>query len=279
VVDAIGECEDLVVVGHSFGGFTAALVAERLAASQLIYVAAMIPSPGERPADWREHTGYAEAVAEQARLDGGLTGHEDPYLSFYHQVPRELADEAMRRSRGQTMTSSQAPWPLAQHPAVPTHVLVCRDDRFFPAELLHRVTRERLGIEAQEVPGCHGAMLSHPHELAEALMCALPGAPEHRSRARTAVSVSAMLPLASTRRAAGLLASTSSMESTSSPAWSGPTKRSLRVCSGRSGRSRRSCRRWARVRSSRTRTTSTNRAPWSAASCSSCSMKDVRARY
>src|SRR5699024_6231717 len=136
---AIGECEDLVVVGHSFGGFTAALVAERLAASQLIYVAAMIPSPGERPADWWENTGYAEAVTEQARLDGGLTGHEDSYLSFYHQVPRELADEAMRRSRGQTMTSSQAPWPLAQHPAVPTHVLVCRDDRFFPAELLHRV--------------------------------------------------------------------------------------------------------------------------------------------
>ncbi len=177
VVDAIGECEDLVVVGHSFGGFTAALVAERLAASQLIYVAAMIPSPGERPADWWENTGYAEAVTEQARLDGGLTGHEDPYLSFYHQVPRELADEAMRRSRGQTMTSSQAPWPLAQHPAVPTHVLVCRDDRFFPAELLHRVTRERLGIEAQEVPGCHCAMLSHPHELAEALMWTLPGAP------------------------------------------------------------------------------------------------------
>src|SRR5699024_5064859 len=85
---------------------------------------------------------------------------------------------AMRRSRGQTMTSSQAPWPLAQHPAVPTHVLVCRDDRFFPAELLHRVTRERLGIEAQEVPGCHCAMLSHPHELAEALMWTLPGAPQ-----------------------------------------------------------------------------------------------------
>ena len=47
------------------------------------------------------------------------------------------------------MTSSRAPWPLAQQPALPTRALVCRDDRFFPAEFLRRVTRERLGIEAQ----------------------------------------------------------------------------------------------------------------------------------
>ena len=169
VVDAVGECEDLVVVGHSFGGFTAALVAERLAASQLIYVAAMIPSPGERPADWWEHSGYAEAVAEQARLDGGLTGHEDPYLSFYHLVPQELADEAMRRSRGQTMTSSQAPWPLAEQPRVPTRALVCREDRFFPVAFLRRVTRERLELDVEEIPGCHCVALSHPRELADAL--------------------------------------------------------------------------------------------------------------
>ncbi|HLQ80553.1 MAG TPA: hypothetical protein VK122_05625 [Brachybacterium sp.] len=60
---------------------------------------------------------------------------------------------------------------------MPTRALVCRDDRFFPAEFLRRVTRERLGIEAQEIPGCHCAMLSHPRELADALMGTLPGAP------------------------------------------------------------------------------------------------------
>lgn len=37
VVEAVGEHGHLTVVGHSFGGFTAPLVAERLSASQLIY--------------------------------------------------------------------------------------------------------------------------------------------------------------------------------------------------------------------------------------------------
>src|SRR5699024_11453283 len=104
-----------------------------------------------------------EAVAEQARLDGGLTGHEDPYLSFYHLVPQELADEAMRRSRGQTMTSSQAPWPLAEQPRVPTRALVCREDRCFPVAFLRRVTRERLELDVEEIPGCRSE--EHTSEL------------------------------------------------------------------------------------------------------------------
>lgn len=172
VVEAIGDRRtrrDLVVVGHSFGGFTAPLIADRLPVTELIYVAAMIPSPGERPAGWWAHTGYEAAVAEQAALDGGLTGNEDPYVSFLGGVPEELAQEAMRRSRGQADASSAAPWPLAAHPQVPTRALVARDDRFFPADFLRRVTRDRLGIEAEEIPGCHCAMLSHPRELAAAL--------------------------------------------------------------------------------------------------------------
>ena len=164
---------DLVVVGHSFGGFTAPLIADRLPVTELIYVAAMIPAPSERPADWWAHTGYEAAVAEQAALDCGLTGNEDPYVSFLGGVPDELAQEALRRSRGQADASSAAPWPLTAHPQVPTRALVARDDRFFPADFLRRVTRERLGIEAEEIPGCHCAMLSHPRELAAALELSL----------------------------------------------------------------------------------------------------------
>lgn len=174
VVAAIREMDDgprdLVVVGHSFGGFTAPLIADRLPVTELVYVAAMIPAPGERPADWWANTGYKAAVAQQAALDGGLTGNEDPYVSFLGGVPRELAREAMRRSRGQADASSAAPWPLAAHPQVPTRALVARDDRFFPADFLRRVTRERLGIEAEEIPGSHCAMLSDPRELADALL-------------------------------------------------------------------------------------------------------------
>lgn len=170
VLAALGAHRDAVVVGHSFGGFTAPLVADRLPHARLVYLAAMIPFPGERPADWWERTGYARAAQEQAARDGGLTGNEDPYVSFWNGVPRPLAEEAERRSRRQTEASSAAPWPLAAHPAVPTRVLACREDRFFPLAFQHRVARERLGLEVEEVPGCHCAMLSHPRELARALV-------------------------------------------------------------------------------------------------------------
>lgn len=169
-IDASGDPGELIIVGHSFGGFTAPLIADRLPVRALVYVAAMIPSPGERPADWWAHTGYAEAVAEQADRDGGLTGNDDPSVSFLNGVPHELAQEALRRSRGHADASSGAPWPLTAHPAVPTRALVCRDDRFFPVDFLRRVTRERLGVEADVIPGCHCVMLSHPRELAATLI-------------------------------------------------------------------------------------------------------------
>jgi pimeloyl-ACP methyl ester carboxylesterase len=52
---------------------------------------------------------------------------------------------------------------------VPTRFLLCRDDRFFPAELMRRVVRERLGITPDEIDGSHCVALSRPKELADRL--------------------------------------------------------------------------------------------------------------
>lgn len=179
VVDAVGDRRDVVVVGHSFGGFTAPLVAERLSADALVLLAGMIPAPGEPPEDWWEATGYGAAVEEQSARDGGLTGNDDPYVSFYHDVPRELADEALSRERAHpSQTAMAAPWPLAEWPDVPTRFIVCTDDRFFPPSFLRDLARRRLGIRAEEVPGGHCAMLSRPGEIAELLMRSAEERPE-----------------------------------------------------------------------------------------------------
>lgn len=171
VVAAVGDRRDVVVVGHSFGGFTAPIVAARLPADALVLLAGMIPTPGEPPEDWWEASGYGLAVGEQSARDGGLTGNDDPYVSFYHDVPRELADEALSRERAHPSAAAMAvPWPLAEWPDVPTRFIVCADDRFFPAEFLRDLARRRLGILADEVPGGHCAMLSRPEEIAELLM-------------------------------------------------------------------------------------------------------------
>ena len=170
VADAVGDRRDLVVVGQSFGGITAPLVVDRLSADRLVFVAGMIPVPGEPPADWWTGAGYGPAVAEQAARDGGLTGHDDPYVAFLHDVPRPLAEEALRRGRNHPCGHLEEPWPLAALPDVPTRFVLGTEDRFFPAALLRRLVAERLpGVVPDEIASGHCPALSRPAELARLL--------------------------------------------------------------------------------------------------------------
>ena len=177
VVHAIGDRRDLVVVGQSFGGFTAPLVADRVPVDALVLVAGMIPVPGERPADWPANTGYTHAVQDQARRDGGKTGSDDPFVTFYHDVPRALAEEALSRGRHQSDTPGQSPWPLDAWPTVPTRFVLCTEDRFFPPDFMRRVVSERLAITPDEIAAGHCVALSRPTELADMLV-SYPATPE-----------------------------------------------------------------------------------------------------
>jgi pimeloyl-ACP methyl ester carboxylesterase len=159
----------VAVVAQSFGSFVGPLVAERLPTQVLVLVAGMVPAPGEPPDDWWEHTGYADAVREQAAIDGGLTGNEDPFISFYHDVPRPLAEEAMRRERHGSIVGLADPWPMDAWPSVPTRFVLCTEDRFFPPAFMRRVVSDRLGIEPDEIAAGHCVALSKPAELAALL--------------------------------------------------------------------------------------------------------------
>lgn len=185
VVRAVDGRRDLVVVGHSYGAFTAPLVAERLAVDLLVLVAGMIPSPGESPDDWWTNTGYRIAKAEHAVRDGGLTGNPDPFVCFYHDVPRELAERAMNAERAHPSQASMAePWPLAAWPDVPTKLVLCTEDRCFPPDFMRRLAAERLGVVPDEIAGGHCPALSRPLALADLL--ASYAAQDTRTRTRTA---------------------------------------------------------------------------------------------
>jgi len=171
VTDAAAGRPDLVLVGQSYGAFTATLAASRRPTRLLVLVAGMIPVTGESPAQWWAATGGRPAVEEQARLDGGRTGHEDPLIAYYNGVPAALAAEALRRGgRGESAVVWDTPWPLAAWPDVPTKVVIGQDDHCFPAAFMRRVARERLGAVPDELPGCHCLALSHPRELADLLV-------------------------------------------------------------------------------------------------------------
>jgi SAM-dependent methyltransferase/predicted alpha/beta hydrolase family esterase len=170
VVAAVAERNDLVVVAHSFGGFSAPLVAVRLPVDALVFVAGMVPSPNEAPGDWWARTGYRKAVEEQAARDGGATGSDDPYLCFYHDVPRKLAEQALSKQRAHPSAACMvSPWPLEALPEVPTHFVLCTEDRFFPPDFLRRVVAQRLGIVPDEIAASHCVALSRPKELADIL--------------------------------------------------------------------------------------------------------------
>lgn len=154
VLRAIGRRREVVVVGHSLGGFTAPLVCERTAVDRLVLVAAMIPAPGEVFSDWWNNAGYESS------------GYDDV---FFHDVPPELEEQARRREREERARALNEPWPLEAWPDTPTHYLLCRDDRMFAAAWARRHARERLGIEADQMDGGHYVSLSRPRELAERL--------------------------------------------------------------------------------------------------------------
>lgn len=155
VIEAIGDHTDLVVVGHSFGAFTATLVCDRISVSQLVLLSGMVPRSGEAPGEWWANTGWEQPDDEV-----------DPFL---HDVPPAIAAEIPRHSRDQSGTPFAEPWPLDAWPQVPTRFLLCRDDRFFPAKFMRRVVADRLGLVPTEIDGGHLVPLTHPQELADLL--------------------------------------------------------------------------------------------------------------
>jgi pimeloyl-ACP methyl ester carboxylesterase len=132
----------------------------------------MIPQPGETPGDWWVHTRHGEAKRQQNLRDGRRADAPfDPLTEFFHDVPQSVIDEAWAQGepcQSETVFASRCTFSV--WPAVPTRILVGRDDRFFPAAFQRRVVHERLGIDVDEMPGGHLVALSQPEALAARLV-------------------------------------------------------------------------------------------------------------
>ena len=162
VVEAIGDRRALALVAQSLAGFTAPLVCQRVPVDLMVLVAAMVPRPGESAGDWWVNTGHAEARGPDAS--------DDPVEMFLHDVHPEVAAASEHHVYAQSAAPFAQPWPLDAWPDVPTRFLLCRDDRFFPADFQRRVVRERLGIVPDEMDGGHLPALARPHERAARIL-------------------------------------------------------------------------------------------------------------
>src|SRR4051794_31292966 len=77
VLDALGDADDVVVVGHSLGGLTAPLVAAARPVRRLVLLAALVPEPGR-------------SLVDQLRADRGI---------LLHPSGAGMEHDAERRSR------------------------------------------------------------------------------------------------------------------------------------------------------------------------------------
>ena len=64
----------------------------------------------------------------------------------------------------------KVPFDRPSWPEVPTTVMAGQDDLFFPFEFQQRLAAERLGLQAEPIPGGHLAALSQPEALTARLL-------------------------------------------------------------------------------------------------------------
>jgi pimeloyl-ACP methyl ester carboxylesterase len=172
IVDAIGGLSEPVLVAQSLAGFSAPLACARKPVEEIVLLNAMIPEPGETGEAWWSNTGQRDAQLEHLATIGVTPEEaEDDRVLYFHDVPPDVVEEAYRRGDPeQSWTPMTQPWPLAAWPETPTRVLVGRDDRLFPEAFQRRVAKERLGIEAETIPGGHLVALADPEGVADRLI-------------------------------------------------------------------------------------------------------------
>ena len=171
IVDgATGEHTDVLLVGQSMGAFTVPVVASRRPVDAVVLVNPMIPVPGETAGEWWDATGQpaARVAADEA---AGRDTTFDVRTHFLHDLPPDVLAEAPGEHRDPADTPFTQPAEFDQWPTdMPLHVLLGRDDRLFPLDFAFQVARDRLGVEADVIPGGHLLALANPTGVAEKLI-------------------------------------------------------------------------------------------------------------
>jgi hypothetical protein len=173
VLAAMAEVGDgAVLVGHSAGGLTIPLVAAQRRVARLIFVTALLPSPGLSANDQfeREPDMAMPGFRWIERGDGLLDMPEDVALDyFFHDCAPADARAAVARLRRQTERTLTEVTPLSAWPNTPRAAIVCAHDRILGPTWQARAAAERLGVEPVVLECGHSPALACPGDLADAL--------------------------------------------------------------------------------------------------------------
>lgn len=166
--------DDVVLVGHSASGMFIPLVPSLRRIRRLVYLAALIPKPG---ASIRDQLAAdpdmlnAQWVAT-CRAGNDPSANDEVAIKFlFHDCKPEAIDLGLTtRMRMYAEGAMTEIFPLESLPEVSSSYIVCSEDRTISPDWARRTARERLGVEAVELPGGHCPYLSRPLKLADVLI-------------------------------------------------------------------------------------------------------------
>ena len=174
---ALGDADDVVLVGHSLAGLTIPLVAASRPVERLVFVCAVLPQPGRTFREQLEEEtdvtcpelGAAAGQDEQGRRIWHVEDPDSVVAALCADCSPQDADRVIGQLRPQGTAIYLEPCPLSTWPEVESTYVVCADDRTVNPEWSRRVVPDRLGIEPVELSGGHCPMLSRPQELLAAI--------------------------------------------------------------------------------------------------------------
>ena len=167
--------DDVVLVGHSLGGLTVPIVAEREPVRRLVYLCALPAIPGlsfldQLGTEKMLNMGYVAGMGEADAQ--GRRGWADADLArqfMYADCDDEIAESAIARLRPQAQSPYSIPCPLDSYPDVPTTYIVCSDDQLVNPEWSRDFAHRGLDADLIELPGSHSPFMSRPADLASVL--------------------------------------------------------------------------------------------------------------
>jgi pimeloyl-ACP methyl ester carboxylesterase len=170
--------DDVVVVGHSTGGLTVPVVAERRPVGRMVFLCALIPKVGMSVEDQlvEEPDINSSSAAMGGRHISGGVHRRDPASAkalFFDDVDDELAEWAVAQLRPQATKPLEEVSPLRTWPDVPSTYVMGRADRCINPAWARREVPRRLGVTPVELDGGHSPFLARPRALADVL-AALP---------------------------------------------------------------------------------------------------------
>ncbi len=180
IAAALGDADDVVLVGHSMAGISIPLVALRRPVRMLVFLCALFPDRAGDTSETGPKSSPDHAFDALVRFEDGShawPAAEAARRTLYSDCSLSLASWAFAHLRRQ-QTALWDRWaPMPAWPDVAVASIHCRDDRAVSPDWCRWIARNRLGIESVELPGGHSPMLSRPAALAGALVAAAGASP------------------------------------------------------------------------------------------------------